>query len=146
MIRSQAGSGTDPAPPSPVAPAAASLTLARSSRAKGITSLQNSEGIAKPICKKTAAPPPNSGKNHYLERLNHPSRSMPWQYFTGDDVSEWRRHCVIELPHTSPYFPIAPRIDYSSINDLEASSTLSSTRRNIGSGAPGPAGDHPHPH
>ena len=42
------------------------------------------EGIAKTICKKTAAPPPNSGKNHYLERLNHPSRSMPWKYFTGD--------------------------------------------------------------
>jgi hypothetical protein len=33
---------------------------------------------------KTAAPPPNSGKNHYLERLNHPSRSTPWKYFTGD--------------------------------------------------------------
>jgi hypothetical protein len=25
-----------------------------------------------------------SGKNHYLERLNHPSRSTPWKYFTGD--------------------------------------------------------------
>src|ERR1700735_582289 len=44
------------------------------------------EGIAKPICKKTAAPPPNSGENHYLERLNHPSRSMPWKYFTGDQL------------------------------------------------------------
>src|SRR5262249_37311300 len=42
------------------------------------------EGIAKTICKKTAASPPNSGKNHYLERLNHPSRSTPWKYFTGD--------------------------------------------------------------
>ena len=42
------------------------------------------EGIAKPICKKTAAPPPNSGKNHYLKRLNHASRSAPWNYFTGD--------------------------------------------------------------
>src|SRR6201997_1486628 len=41
-------------------------------------------GIAKTICKKTAAPPPNSGKNHYLEGLNHPSRSTPWKYFTGD--------------------------------------------------------------
>jgi hypothetical protein len=29
-------------------------------------------------------PPPNSGKNHYLARLNHPSRSTPWKYFTGD--------------------------------------------------------------
>jgi hypothetical protein len=26
----------------------------------------------------------HSGKNHYLERLNHPSRSTPWKYFTGD--------------------------------------------------------------
>src|SRR6266702_8482195 len=42
------------------------------------------EGIAKTICKKTAAPPLNSGKSHYLERLNHPSRSTPWKYFTGD--------------------------------------------------------------
>ena len=25
----------------------------------------------------TAAPPPNSGKNHYLKRLNHASRSAP---------------------------------------------------------------------
>ena len=41
-------------------------------------------GIAKTICKKAAAPPPNSGKNHYLERLNHPSRSTSWKYFTGD--------------------------------------------------------------
>ena len=38
------------------------------------------EGIAKPICKKTAAPPPNSGKDHYLKRLNHASRSAPWKY------------------------------------------------------------------
>src|SRR6202041_64264 len=44
------------------------------------------EGIAKTICKKAAAPPPNSGKNHYLERLNHPSRSTPWKYFTGDET------------------------------------------------------------
>src|ERR1700741_1223468 len=44
------------------------------------------EGIAKTICKKIAAPPPNSGKNHYLERLNHPSRSTPWKYFTSDDL------------------------------------------------------------
>ena len=26
------------------------------------------------------APPPNSGKNHYLKRLNHASRSAPWKY------------------------------------------------------------------
>src|SRR4029077_19814355 len=43
-------------------------------------------GIAKTICKKTAAPPPNSGKNHYLEGLNHPSRSTPWKYFTDDQI------------------------------------------------------------
>jgi hypothetical protein len=42
------------------------------------------KGIAKPICKKTAAPTPNSGKNYYLARLNHPSRSTPWKYFTDD--------------------------------------------------------------
>ena len=27
-----------------------------------------------------AAPSPNSGKNHYLKRLNHASRSAPWKY------------------------------------------------------------------
>ena len=47
-------------------------------------SLDHLKGKEKPICKKTAAPPPNSGKNHYLETLNHPSRSTPWKYFTGD--------------------------------------------------------------
>src|SRR6201984_1395569 len=50
------------------------------------------EGIAKTICKKTAAPPPNSGKNHYLERLNSPSRSTPWKYFTGDYLKEEAYH------------------------------------------------------
>src|ERR1700723_1317328 len=45
------------------------------------------EVIAKTICKKAAAPPPNSGKNHYLERLNYPSRSTPWKYFTGDEFA-----------------------------------------------------------
>jgi hypothetical protein len=32
------------------------------------------KGIAKIICKKTVASPPNSGKNHYLERRNHRKR------------------------------------------------------------------------
>jgi hypothetical protein len=43
------------------------------------------EGIAKTICKKTAASPLNSGKNHYLQGRNHPSRPTPWKYFTGDE-------------------------------------------------------------
>jgi hypothetical protein len=36
------------------------------------------------ILQENRTPPPNSGKNHYLERLNHPSHSTPWKYFTGD--------------------------------------------------------------
>ena len=47
-----AASGTDPAPRSLVAPAAASLTLPRSSRGQGITASDSKE-IAKTICKKT---------------------------------------------------------------------------------------------
>ena len=79
-----AASGTDPAPRSLVAPAAASLTLPRSSRGQGITASDSKES-QKQFCKKTAAPPPNSGKNHHWERLNHPSRSTPWKYFPGDE-------------------------------------------------------------
>ena len=51
------------------------------------------EGIAKPICKKTAAPPPNSGKNHYLKRLNHASRSAPWNYFRATTKGRHGRVC-----------------------------------------------------
>ena len=57
-----------------------------------------------------AAPPPNSGKNHYLERLNHPSRSTPWKYFTGDEVGELNSgHFVLTPANPSfllvVYFP-----------------------------------------
>src|ERR1700722_7649611 len=65
------------------------------------------EGIAKTICKKAAAPPPNSGKNHYLERLNHPSRSTVWKYFTGDSLAapEPLRRPMMPRPFTSWRWP-----------------------------------------
>src|ERR1700761_8051834 len=42
------------------------------------------EGIAKSICKKIATPSAVSGKNHYLKRPNHTSRSTAYKYFTVD--------------------------------------------------------------
>ena len=72
--------------------AAGLLSLPRPHRSPSLDHLEGKEsqppirGIAKTICKKTAVPPPNSGKSHCLERLNHPSRSTPWKYFTGDCV------------------------------------------------------------
>jgi hypothetical protein len=54
-----------------------------------VSLLKSSQKIGRPHNRhqKTAAPPPNSGKNHYLKRLNHASRSTPWKYFTGDQLS-----------------------------------------------------------
>jgi hypothetical protein len=48
--------------------------------------------------KKTATLPPNFGKNHYLEGLNHPSRSTPWKY-SGATVQD------------EPHLTIAPHGD-----------------------------------
>src|ERR1700756_2749169 len=82
----------------PIQPGAEQILLPVSCRSRGriahppsiISRARNHslrfEGIAKTICKKIAAPPPNCGKNHYLKRLHHPSRSTPWKYFTGDYV------------------------------------------------------------
>src|SRR5580704_12055599 len=79
------------------------LSLPRPHRSPSLDHLEGKESqppirrIAKTIRKKTAAPPPNSGKNHYLERLNHPSRSPPWKYFTGDDLTRPRPLSVSPL-------------------------------------------------
>src|SRR6476646_2616841 len=72
----------------PIQPGAEQILLPGSCRSRGrlayppsiISRARNHslrfEGIAKSICKKTAAQPLNSGKSRCLKRLNHPSRQM----------------------------------------------------------------------
>ena len=82
MIRNPAGSGTDPAPPSLVAPVAASLTLPRSSQGQGITASDSKESQKqfarkpqrrRPIPAKTIAC--NGSITHLVQRLGNTSRA-----------------------------------------------------------------------
>jgi hypothetical protein len=78
------------------------LSIPRPHRSPSLDHLEGKES-QRPIrrnrktnLQETAAPPPNSGKNHYLKRLNHPSRSTPWKYFTGDVIALADRYAGLD--------------------------------------------------